>query len=357
MRRRDILASAGAIVGSSVAFPAPAVSQGLRQFTMVTDWPEGPGLLPSARRLAQTIQDVTGGRIRIEVSAAGAVVRPLETLDAVQAGLVEMFVSNAGYFEKKAPALHFYSGVPFGFTADELSAWMQYGGGQQLFDELAGAFNIKPLPCSSTGTQMGGWFNREITSLEHFKGLRYRMAGPGAEVLRRFGATVVLLPGSEILSSLRSGAIDACEWIGPWLDTAMGLHNVAAYYYYPAWHEPGTSQMLGINRRIWESLDTSDRRLIEVAAANEYALSLAEFTSNNALALRKLREDGKVKIARFDEAMLKAFADMSKDVLAQIGSTDALSSKIYNSFRQFRGLIAEWTDISETAYLAIRRLG
>jgi len=204
---------------------------------------------------------------------------------------------------------------------------------------------------------MGGWFNREITSLEHFKGLRYRMAGPGAEVLRRFGATVVLLPGSEILSSLRSGAIDACEWIGPWLDTAMGLQNVATYYYYPAWHEPGTSQMLGINRQVWERLDASDRRLIEVAAANEYALSLAEFTSNNARALRELRKNSKIGIARFDEAMLKAFADMSKDVVAQIGSTDPLSRKIYDSYHQFRGLIAEWTDISEAAYLGIRGLG
>src|SRR5215212_4936260 len=115
MRRRDILAGAVSMAGTSVAFPAPAITQGLRHFTMVTDWPEGPGLLPSARRLAQTIQEMTGGRIRIEVSAAGALVRPLETLDAVQAGLVEMFVSNAGYFEKKAPALHFYAGVPFGF--------------------------------------------------------------------------------------------------------------------------------------------------------------------------------------------------------------------------------------------------
>ena len=324
---------------------------------MVTDWPEGqPGLLPSARRLAQTIDEASNGRIKTEVFASGALVRPFETFDAVQAGVADMFHSFVGYFFAKSPALHFFAGVPFGFTADEMFAWVRFGGGQELWDELSGQFDIKPLLCSSTGTQMGGWFNSEITSPEGFAGLRYRMAGPGAEVLRRLGATVVVLPGSEIAPSLKSGAIDACEWIGPWLDTALGLHEAAGYYYYPAWHEPGTVLTLGVNKAVWESFEVSDRRLIEACAAGEYAQSLADFNSNNAIALRKLRDDGRIKILKFDDSLLKAFSDISTGVLAEIGSGDELSGKIYGSFLEFRALIRDFSDVSERAYLNGRGL-
>ena len=185
MRRRDILAGAGLVAGTGLGFPAPAIAQGIRKLVMVTDWPEAPGMLPSARRLAQTITDASNGRIQIEVSASGAVVRPFQTLDAVQAGVADMFHSHIGYFEKKSPAFHFYSGLPFGLTADELFAWMSFGGGQELWDELGAQFNIKALHCCSTGAQMGGWFRNEINSTEDFRGLKMRIPGLGAEVMAR----------------------------------------------------------------------------------------------------------------------------------------------------------------------------
>lgn len=354
MRRRNVLAGAGLAAVGSLGFPAPAIAQGGRRLTMVTDWPEGPGVLSSARRLAQTIADASHGRIRIEVTPSGAVVRPFETFEAVQSGVADMFHSHIGYFEKKSPMFHLFSSVPFGFTANELFAWVRFGGGQELWDELGAQFNIKPLLCCSTGMQMGGWFRNEVTSTEQLKGLRYRMAEPGAEVLRRLGATVVVLPGSDIMLSLRSGAIDACEWLGPWLDTAMGLHKVASFYYYPGWHEPGTALTLGINGRVWQSLDDSDRRLMEMAAASEYAVSLAEFNANNALALRRLRAEGTVKIRKFDDAMLRIFAEITKEVMAEAGSGDELSKKIYRSYSEFRTLIRDWSDIAEGAYLGIR---
>ena len=313
MRRRDILAGAGSLAaGATSSFPAPAIAQGIRQLKMVTDWPEGtPGLHTSAVRFAQTIGAATGGRIKIEVFPAGAFVRPFETFDAVGAGVADMYHSFEGYFEKKSPAFHFFSAVPFGFTADELFAWVQYGGGQELWDALSGQFNIKPLLCSSTGCQMGGWFTREVTSPEDYKGLRYRMAGPGAEVLRRLGAIVVTLPGGEIMPALKSGAIDASEWIGPWLDMALGLHKAAGYYYYPGFHEPGSGFSVGINKGVWESFDASDRRVIEAVAASEYARSLAEFNANNALSLRKLRDEGTVKILKFDDSSAEGLSRRS----------------------------------------------
>jgi TRAP-type mannitol/chloroaromatic compound transport system substrate-binding protein len=358
MRRRDILAGVGSLAtGAALSFPTPAIAQGIRQLKMVTDWPEDmPGLQSSAVRFAQTVGAATGGGIQIEVFPAGALVRPFETFDAVGAGVADMYHSFEGYFEKKSPALHFFSAVPFGFTANELLAWVQHGGGQELWDALSSQFNVKSLLGCSTGCQMGGWFTREIDSPEQFKGLRYRMAGPGAEVLRRLGAVVVTLPGGEIMPALRSGAIDASEWIGPWLDTALGLHKAVGYYYYPAFHEPGSGFSIGINKNVWEGLAASDQRLIEAVAASEYARSLAEFNANNALSLGKLRGEGTVKIAKFDDALLKAFLGISKDVVAEIGSGDELSKKIYASYQRFRASIMDWSDISERAYMNSRSL-
>ena len=358
MRRRDILAGAGSLAtGATLSFPAPAIAQGRRELKMVTDWPEGtPGLHTSAVRFAQTVGAATGGRIKVDVYPAGALVRPFETFDAVGAGVADMYHSFEGYFEQKSQALHFFGAIPFGFTADELFAWVQYGGGQALWDELSAQFNVKSLLCTSTGCQMGGWFVREVNSPEDYKGLRYRMGGLGAEVLRRLCATVVTLPGGEIMPALKSGAIHASEWIGPWLDMAISLHKAAGFYYYPAFHEPGSGFSVGTNKGVWDSLDASDRRVIEAVAACEYARSLAEFNANNALSLRKLRDEGTVKILKFDDSLLKAFLAISKDVVAEIGSGDELSKKIYASYQQFRTSIMDWSDLAERAFLNGRRL-
>jgi TRAP-type mannitol/chloroaromatic compound transport system substrate-binding protein len=359
MRRRDVLAGAGSLAtGAAVTFPAPAIAQGIRQLTMVTDWPETlPGLGQSPVRFARTVGQASNGRIKIEVFPAGALVRPFETFDAVSAGVADLYHTYEGYFEKKSQAFHFFTALPFGFTPDELHAWVRYGGGQELWDVLSGQFNVKSFLACSTGPQMGGWFAREVTSPEGFRGLRYRMTGPGAEVLRRLGAIVLVVPGGEIVSSLNSGAIDGSEFAGPWLDTAIGLHKaVGRYYYYPGWHEPGTGIAIGMNKGMWESFGANDQRLIEALVDNEYALSLAESHTNNALSLRMLRQEGTVKIQRFDDSVLKALFAISKDVVAEIGSGDELSRKIYASYQQFRASIMDWSDIAERAFLNARRL-
>jgi TRAP-type mannitol/chloroaromatic compound transport system substrate-binding protein len=325
---------------------------------MVTDWPAGsPGLQSSADRLAQRIGAASGERLSIEVFPAGTLVRPFETFDAVGAGVADMYHSAEYYWEKKSAAFNFFAAVPFGFTANELFAWVQHGGGQELWDTLSGEFNIKPLLCCNTGTQMGGWFTREVPSPEAFTGLRYRMPGLGGEVLRRLGAIVVNVPGGEIVSTLKSGAIDGSEWVGPWLDMALGLHTVASYYYYPGFHEPSAGQTLGINKRMWGSLNASERRIIEDAAAAEYTRALSEFNANNALRLRQLREEGAVKILKFSDSVLRELFRISKDVVAEAGfSGDALSKKIYASYAQFLPLIIDWSNVAEGAVLDGRRL-
>jgi TRAP-type mannitol/chloroaromatic compound transport system substrate-binding protein len=204
---------------------------------------------------------------------------------------------------------------------------------------------------------MGGWFNTEIRSADDFKGLRYRMPDPGAEVLRRLGAIVVTLPGGEIVQALKSGAIDASEWVGPWPDMAMGLHKAASYYYYAGFHEPGTGIAVGINKAIWQSLDGSDRQIIEAVAASEYSRSLAEFNTNNASWLGKLQAEGDVRIMKFPDAVLKAFLVLSKDVVAEIGAADPLSRKIYESYQTFRAGAIAWSNIAEHAFLNARAPG
>jgi TRAP-type mannitol/chloroaromatic compound transport system substrate-binding protein len=329
----------------------------MRELKMVTDWPEGvPGLQDSAVRLGKAIEVSSGGRLRIAVFAAGAFVRPFETFDAVSSGVADMFHSSGTYFGNKAPTSAFFSAIPFGFTASELFAWVSHGGGQELWDEAYRPFGIQPLLASSTGPQMGGWFNKEIGTLESFKGLKYRMPGLGAEVLRRLGATVLLLPGGEIVPALKSGALDASEWNGPWQDMALGLHRAVRYYYYPGFHEPGSGLFLGVNLRVWESLGESDRRLVETAAAAEYATSLAENNANNAFWLRKLREEGTVEILRFDDSLLRALRKLSEEVVAEVGAGDEITRRTYASYQQFRESIIGWSDVGERAFMNARRL-
>jgi TRAP-type mannitol/chloroaromatic compound transport system substrate-binding protein len=331
--------------------PAPAIAQGVKELKMVTSWPPdmaGPGT--SAERLAESITAMSDGRLKVMVYPAGSLVRPFEVFDAVGAGVADMYHSNDQYFEAKSPALNFFCAVPYGLTADELCSWITFGGGQELWDEVSAPFNIKPLSCMNTGTQMGGWFNRQVNTPDEFKGLRYRMPGLGAEVLRRMGATVVTTPGGEIATALKSGAIDASEWIGPWPDMEMGLDKAADYYYYPGFHEPGTNNTLGINKTLWDGLAPSERALIEAAAQAEVTRSLAQYNAENVKALKRLRADERIKILRFSDELIKVFGKLSKEVLVDVAAKDPLTRKVYDSYIAFRAGIMDWGELSETGY-------
>jgi TRAP-type mannitol/chloroaromatic compound transport system substrate-binding protein len=357
-RRRDVLLmGASAAVVTAEAFPTPAISQGIKELKVVTSWADGtPGFDTSVRRLARSITELSNGRLVVTVYPAGSLVRPFEVFDAVAAGVSDMYHAVDYYFDERSPALNFFSAVPYGMTADELSAWLAFGGGQALWDEVAAQFNIKPLAACNTGVQMGGWFNKEVNSPADFKGLRYRMPGLGAEVLRRMGAIVVTTPGGEIATALKSGAIDASEWVGPWLDTALGLDRAAEYYYYPAFHEPGTNATLGINKKLWDGLTAAERYLIETAVAAELTRSLAQFNAENVKALIALRSEKRVKITRFNDTLIKEFARYGKDVLTDTAAKDALTRKIYDSYMAFLAGIMDWGELSETGYRDTRRL-
>jgi TRAP-type mannitol/chloroaromatic compound transport system substrate-binding protein len=356
-RRREMLVGAASAVAAVGSLPAPAIAQGVRELKVVTAWPENsPGYQGSAERLARSIAAMSDGRLKLTVYPANKLVGAFETFDAVSAGVADMYHSSDNYFGAKIPGLNFFSQVPFGMTADELSSWIAFGGGQALYDEIDAPFNIKPLSCMNEGVQMGGWFNKQVKSPDDFKGLRYRMPGLGAEVLRRMGATVVTTPGSEIMTALKSGAIDASEWVGPWMDMAMGLDKAADYYYYPGFHEPGTGVTLGINKTLWDGLAPSDRALIETAAAAELTRSLAEFNAENSKALKLLRGDERIKILRFSDELIKTFGKLSKEVLADTAAKDPLTRKVYDSYMAFLAGVMDWGELSETGYRDTRRL-
>jgi TRAP-type mannitol/chloroaromatic compound transport system substrate-binding protein len=357
MDRRQFVAGASVGVAAASAFAKPAIAQGVRELKMVTTWPKNfPGLGTSAERVAQSITALSGRRLQVKVFAAGELVSAFESFDAVSSGLADMYHGAETYWDGRSAAFSYFNAIPFGLTAAEMNAWVYFGGGQALWDELSAGFSLKPFLCTNTGVQMGGWFTKELTGIESYKGLRYRMPGLGGEVLRRLGAVVVNLPGGEIIPALRSGAIDASEFVGPWIDMALGLHEAANYYYYPGFHEPGSAQSLVVNKKLWDSLDRTERSVIETAAGAENNLSLAEFNANNAAALELLANDPKIQIRKFDDAILQSLGKLSGEVVAETSRKDDLTRRVYNSFMKFRTAAVRWGDISERSFLNARAL-
>ena len=282
MKRRKFirtLGTAGLATGALVS-GAPAVhAQKTYRWKMVTTWPKNfPGLGTGANYLADIVGKMSGGRLTVKVYGGGELVPPFESFDAVSQGTAEMGHAAAYYWKGKSPAAQFFAAVPFGLNADEMAGWIHYGGGQKLWDDLYADFNLKPFATGNTGVQMGGWFNKEIRSVDDYKGLKMRMPGLGGEVIKRAGATVVNLPGGEIFPSLQSGAIDATEWVGPYNDLAFGFYKAASYYYWPGWHEPGTVLEAFVNRKAYEELPGDLQAVVEQATKADPA-SRAVFES------------------------------------------------------------------------------
>ena len=359
MKRRDFLKNAtlatGAIAVSSLA--APAIAEGVRELKMVTTWPKNfPGLGTGAQRFADSVGKVSGGKIKVKLFAAGELVPAMESFDAVSTGAADMYHAAEYYWQGKHKAFNFFTAVPYGFTASEIDSWINFGGGQELWDELAAGFNLKNISCGNTGVQMGGWFNKEINSLDDYKGLKIRMPGLGGEVLRRIGAAAVTLPGGEIFSSLQSGAIDATEWVGPWNDLAFGFYKVTKYYYWPGFHEPGASLAVGTNKDVWDSFSPSDQALLKSCAATENNKMFSEYNARNNDALDVLINKHNVQLRQMPDDVMNEIGNMSGDVVGEVGDVDDIGARIYNSFIKFRKQSISWSKISEQAYLASRLL-
>ena len=324
------------------------------EWKMVTTWPPGfPVLQKGAERFADNIRVMSNGRLNIKVYAGGELIPPLQTFEAVSQGSVEMGHGSAYYWAGKVPEAQFFSTVPFGMTARGMNAWLYDGGGLELWREIYKPFHVIPFPLGNTGVQMGGWFNKEINSLEDIKGLKMRIPGLGGKVLAKAGGNPILLAGSEVYTALERNTIDATEWIGPYHDQRLGLYRAAKHYYYPGWHEPGTVLELTINQRAWETLPTDLQAIISNAAQAENLRMLSEMEQKNMAALEQLRKREGIEIHRFPNEVLSRLKKLTNETLIEEAERDPKFKRVYDAYQNFRKKNDAWSAISENAYLAI----
>ncbi len=336
---------------------APATKFKPVKWRMVTTWPKNfPGLGTGANFLAERITQMSGGRIEVKVYGANELVPAFEVFGAVSQGTAELGHGSAYYWKGKSEAAQFFSAVPFGLTADEMNAWLYHGGGMELWQETYEPFGLVPMAAGNTGVQMAGWFNREINSVDDLQGLKMRIPGLGGEVLSRAGGTPVSLPGGELFTSLQSGAIDATEWVGPYNDLAFGLYKAAKYYYYPGWHEPGTTLECMVNKSAFEALPDDLQAIVLNAARVANQDMLTEYLARNNQALKTLVNEHQVDVRKLPDSVLGRLRELSDQVVAEIAAKDALSQRVHASFQAFRNQMVQWSDISARAYLNARGL-
>jgi TRAP-type mannitol/chloroaromatic compound transport system substrate-binding protein len=324
---------------------------------MVTAWPRDfPALGTGANRLAETIGKLSNGRLNVKVYGGNELVPPFEVFDAVERGTAEMGHGASYYWKGKVPAAQFFTGVPFGMTAREMNGWLYYGGGLELWHEAYAPFGILPFPVGNSDVQMGGWFNKEINSVDDLRGLKMRIPGLGGEVLRRAGGTPQAIPVAEIFTALQTGTIDASEWIGPFNDQAAGLFRAAKYYYYPGWHEPGTVLEGMVNREAYDALPKDLQHIVVTACKASTLDMLSEFSARNGEALASLR-DQQVEIRAFPNDVLEELKRLTPGVLEEIAREDAMSGRVYESYQAYMATARQWTEISETVMLNQRQSG
>jgi TRAP-type mannitol/chloroaromatic compound transport system substrate-binding protein len=323
---------------------------------MVTTWPKNfPGLGTGAQYLANTINKLSGGRIKVSVYGAGELVPAFEIFDAVSNGVAELGHGSAYYWKGKNDTFQFFSTVPFGMTANEMNAWLYKGGGIELWKQAYEDFNLVPMAAGNTGVQMGGWFNKEINSLSDLKGLKMRIPGLGGEVLKRAGGTPVNLPGGELFTALKTGTIDATEWVSPYNDLAFGLHKAAKFYYYPGWHEPGTTLECFVNKDKYLELPEDLKSIILGASKMANLDMLCEMIAKNNEALKILQNKHNVDIRPYPEEVLSELYEISKNVVKELSLSSDFAKEVYNSYSSFQEKARDWNDISLKSYLNTKK--
>jgi len=325
------------------------------EWKLVTTWPKNfPGLGSGPENFAKYVEEMSAGRLRVHVYGAGEIVPAFEIFDAVSQGVADAGHGAAYYWKGKIPASVFFTAVPFGLTAQEINGWLHYGGGLELWRELYAPFNIIPFAGGNSGVQMAGWFNKPIDSVEDIQGLKMRIPGLAGEVWDAAGGTAVRIPGSELYTSLQTGVIDATEWVGPYNDLALGLYEVAEYYYYPGWHEPGSMLEFIVNKDSYEALPPDLQAIVTYAARAANQDMLDEFTARNNAALKDLVENHGVKLRKLPDDVLQALYERSEDAMRSLVEHDEMAAKVYASYKRFYDGVRAYHHISEQAYINAR---
>ena len=357
MKRRDFIQSAGSGVLASAGLTAPAIVHAGKKirWKMVTTWPKNfPVLGTGANALAKLITEMSGGRIKVKVYGAGELIPAFEVFDAVSRGTAQLGHGSAYYWKGKIEEAQFFSTVPFGMNAQEMTAWLYHGGGMALWQESYEPFGVVPAAAGNTTVQMAGWFNKTIDSTADLKGLKMRIPGLGGEVLKRAGGTPVNLPGGELFTALKTGAIDATEWVGPYNDLAFGLHKAAKHYYYPGWHEPGTTLEALINKKALDALPKDLQCIVTNACKIVNQQMSTEFTAKNNAALDTLVNKHKVDVRKLPDDVLAKLKTLSHEVVDELAEKNPAAKKIHASYQAFYKQVSAWHDISEKIYFNVR---
>ncbi len=350
MKRRDLLKGAGAgllagTLGSAQAAELPTI-----RWRMASSFPKSlDTIYGGGEVLARRLEQITDGKFQIRVFAGGEIVPGLQVLDAVQNATVECGHTAGYYYVGKNMALAFDTAVPFGLTARQQNAWMVAGNGGKLMGELHREYNIKMIPGGNTGTQMGGWFRKEIKSLADLKGVKMRIPGLGGQVMARLGVVPQTLAGGDIYPALEKGAIDATEWVGPYDDEKLGFHKVAKYYYYPGWWEGGPQLSFYINTKKWAELPPAYQAAFEAAAAEANAHMMAEYDARNPQALARLVKEG-VKLRPFPKDIMAAAHKETFAIYEEEAAKNPAFRKIYADWKKFRDNTNQWLKVAEASY-------
>ncbi|MCR9125285.1 MAG: TRAP transporter substrate-binding protein [Rhodobacteraceae bacterium] len=355
MDRRSFLKTSalGGSAAAATTLAAPAIAQGNRTLTMVTSWPRGFAVLDDAATYFQEmVGAMSDGQLTIDKKAPGELVGAFEVFDAVSSGQADLYHSADYYFIGQHPGYAYFTAVPFGATAQELTNWYYHGGGQDLHDELGTIFNLKSFQAGNSGSQSGGWFRKEIASADDFNGLKFRMPGLGGKVLGKLGASVQNIPGGELYQALSSGALDGLEWVGPFADERAGFQEVAKIYYTAGFHEPGSGLSAAVNLDVWGELSPAHQAIITNAAMATTHFQLSETLANNGAALQRLQAQG-VKTMQFPDDVWDAFGAASKEVMDE-NMDDEIFARIRESFETSLAASSDWLLKSDGFYVEQR---
>ena len=318
---------------------------------MVTTWPPNfPVVDEGCKLLAKWVKEMSEGQMEITVYGGGELVPPLEAFNAVRSGAAEAGSGAAYYWAGMVPAAQFFASVPFGMNVQQLNAWILCGGGLELWEECYAEYGLVPMIGGNTGVQMGGWFNKEINSMEDFQGLKMRMPGLGGKVIKKAGGAPVLLAGSELYTGLERGIIDATEWIGPYHDYKMGFHQIAKYYYAPGWHETSTILEFFFNKKKFDALPNHLKVILQSATQRLNTWMLSEFEAKNGFYLEKILSESDVEVRKYPEEVLKQLRIYTDEVIQELTDSDPFAKRVYESYNSFRKKAVAWSELTEKAF-------
>lgn len=344
------VATAGAAGASTLA--APAIAQDMPKITwrLTSSFPKALDTIYGAgETMANYVREASGGNFDIQVFAAGEIVGGLEAKNAAADGTVEMAHTASYYYIGQDPTYALGTAIPFGMNYRQRNAWLYHGGGSEMLDEFYATQGVYALPCGNTGAQMGGWYRKEINTVDDLDGLKMRIGGLGGRILAKLGVVPQQVAGGDIYPSLEKGTIDAAEWVGPYDDQKLGFNKVAKYYYYPGWWEGGPTLHAMVNREKWEELPAAYKALLEAASAAANSDMMATYDAKNPAALKALVADGAV-LRPFSQEILSAAYDAAQEVYAEISAENPMFKKIKESQDAFKRDSYLWMQISEYTY-------